>query len=92
MVSISSTNQRLGGVPSVFTIHNLAYQGIVAPNWLTRLGLGQDLFHLDRLEFCGNISFLKGGVMFARTVTTVSPRYAEEYARYSGEQGQFFTG
>ena len=73
-----ATHPVLGGVPSVFTIHNLAYQGIVAPSWLTRLGLGQDLFHLDGLEFCGNISFLKGGVMFARTVTTVSPRYAEE--------------
>ena len=73
-----ATHPVLGGVPSVFTIHNLAYQGIVAPNWLTRLGLGQDLFHLDGLEFCGNISLLKGGVMFARTVTTVSPRYAEE--------------
>ena len=73
-----ATHPVLGGVPAVFTIHNLAYQGIVEASWLPRLGLGQDLFHLDALEFCGNISLLKGGVMFARRVTTVSPRYAGE--------------
>lgn len=68
----------LGGVPSVFTVHNLAYQGIADAAWLPRLGLGWELFHLDGLEFHGRSSLLKGGVMFSRTVTTVSPRYAIE--------------
>jgi starch synthase len=69
---------RLGGVATVFTIHNLAYQGSVDASWLLRLGLGMDLLHVDALEFWGRISLLKGGIVFSRVVTTVSPRYAEE--------------
>ena len=52
----------LGGTPSVFTIHNLAYQGLFEPDWLPRLDLGWDQFAIDRLEFYGRISFLKGGI------------------------------
>ena len=65
-------------VRTVFTIHNLAYQGNFDPSWLPRLGLGWGLMHVDALEFWGRISYLKGGVMFSRTITTVSPRYARE--------------
>ncbi len=68
----------LGGTPSVFTIHNLAYQGIFEPDWLPRLDLGWEQFAIDRLEFYGRISFLKGGINDARAITTVSRRYAEE--------------
>jgi len=68
----------LGGLPSVFTIHNLAYQGNFAPDWLPRLDLSWDLLSAERLEYWGRISFLKGGVNYARKVTTVSPTYAEE--------------
>ena len=68
----------LGGVPSVFTIHNLAYQGNFDREWLARLDLAPDLFSPEGLEFWGRVSFLKGGVGYADTVTTVSPRYAEE--------------
>src|SRR5687768_13778914 len=63
---------------TVFTIHNLAYQGIFDASWLPRLGLGWDLMHIDALEYYGRISFLKGGLMFSDVLTTVSPRYAEE--------------
>jgi starch synthase len=63
---------------AVFTIHNLAYQGIFDAGWLPRLGLGADLMHVDALEFWGRISFLKGGIVFSRLLTTVSPRYAQE--------------
>ena len=56
----------LGGTPSVFTIHNLAYQGIFEPDWLPRLDLGWEQFAIDRLEFWGRISFLKGGINDAR--------------------------
>jgi starch synthase len=73
-----ASHPALGMVPSVFTIHNLAYQGVVDASWLPRLGLGWDLFHVDALEFFGRISLLKGGITFSRTVTTVSPRYAAE--------------
>ncbi len=68
----------LAGTPSVLTIHNLAYQGSFAPAWLPRLDLPWDLFAIDRLEFWGRISFLKGGINYAEILTTVSRRYAEE--------------
>ena len=63
---------------SVFTIHNLAYQGVFDAAWLMRLGLGWELMHVDRMEFWGRISYLKAGIMFSRMITTVSPRYAQE--------------
>jgi len=63
---------------TVFTVHNLGYQGVF---W----GLDWHLLNLDRrflsyhfLEFYGNINFLKGGVVFADRLTTVSPSYAQE--------------
>ena len=68
----------IGGTPSVFTIHNLAYQGLFEPIWLPRLDLGWELLAIDRLEFWHRISFLKGGINYADAITTVSPRYAEE--------------
>ena len=68
----------LGGTPSVFTIHNLAYQGVFESDWLPRLDLGWNLFTIDELEYWGRISFLKGGINDADLITTVSPRYAEE--------------
>jgi starch synthase len=68
----------LAGTPSVLTIHNLAYQGLFEPDWLPRLDLGWDELAVDRLEYWGRISFLKGGINGARIVTTVSRRYAQE--------------
>ena len=68
----------IGRAPSVFTIHNLAYQGIFPADRLPALGLGWELMHPDALEFWGRISYLKGGISFSRLITTVSPRYAEE--------------
>jgi starch synthase len=71
----------LRAVPTVLTIHNLAYQGVFDSSWMPRLGLGWDLFVPDALEYWSRISFLKGGINFSRTITTVSPRYAEEIQR-----------
>ncbi|MES1254899.1 MAG: glycogen synthase GlgA [Acidobacteriota bacterium] len=68
----------LGGTPCVFTIHNLAYQGLFEPDWLPRLDLSWNLFTAQRLEYWHRISFLKGGITDAEVVTTVSRRYAEE--------------
>jgi starch synthase len=68
----------LARTASVFTIHNLAYQGLFEADWLPRLDLGWDQLTMDRLEYWGRISFLKGGLIDARFVTTVSKRYAEE--------------
>lgn len=63
---------------TVFTIHNIAYQGLCSSDWLPQLGLGWDVFTVDGLEFWLHASLLKGGIMFSDVVTTVSPRYAEE--------------
>jgi starch synthase len=65
-------------VPTVLTIHNLAYQGNFDASWLPRLGLGWDQMRVDALEFWGRISYLKGGIAASRLITTVSPRYATE--------------
>ena len=68
----------LAATPTVFTIHNLAYQGVFDASWLPRLGLGWDLMRIDALEYWGRISYLKAGLMFSRLITTVSPQYARE--------------
>lgn len=63
---------------TVFTIHNLAYQGLF--DWHTFLGLGlpQHWWNMHALEFHGSLSFIKGGLVFADHITTVSPTYARE--------------
>ncbi len=68
----------LGGAATVFTIHNIAYQGNCSSEWLPQLGLGWEVFTTNGLEFWLHASLLKGGIMFADLVTTVSPRYARE--------------
>lgn len=64
--------------PTVFTVHNLAYQGIFPPDVLKKLGLPQESFSIDGMEYYGNISFLKAGLYYANHITTVSPNYAAE--------------
>jgi starch synthase len=76
--TLYASHPTLGNMPSVTTIHNLAYQGVFTPDWLPRLDLGWELLTLDRLEYWDRISFLKGGITDADVITTVSPRYAEE--------------
>jgi starch synthase len=73
-----ASHPALAGASSIFTVHNLAYQGVFSPLELSDLDLEQDLFEERALEYWGGISFLKGGINFAHTITTVSPRYAKE--------------
>ncbi len=67
----------VGRVPAVFTIHNLAFQGIFPPATLDEIGLGWDVFNLQAMEFWGQISYLKAGINFSERITTVSPTYAQ---------------
>jgi starch synthase len=68
----------VGGVRTVLTIHNLAFQGQFDPREMSWIGLGQDLYHPGLLEFWGRASSLKAGVVLSDTITTVSPTYARE--------------
>jgi starch synthase len=63
---------------SVFTIHNIGYQGVFPKNKLVVSGLPASEFHPAGLEYWGNISLLKAGIVYADAITTVSPRYGEE--------------
>ena len=63
---------------TLFTIHNLAYQGNFPPDSMPVTGLSWDEFRFERLEFYGKGSFLKGGLVYSDALTTVSERYAEE--------------
>jgi len=63
---------------SVFTIHNLAYQGIFPPSLFPQLGLPDYLFDISGIEFWGQVSFMKAGLLSADRITTVSPTYARE--------------
>lgn len=63
---------------SIFTIHNLAYQGQFSYHHLYEIGLPSGMFHVDGLELYGQISYLKAGLFYSDAVTAVSPTYAEE--------------
>lgn len=69
------------GARTVFTIHNLAYQGVFDKSWVTRLGLGWEGFTINGYEFYDRLSFIKAGINLSDAVTTVSPTYAEEIQR-----------
>jgi starch synthase len=73
-----SPHPSLSASVTVFTIHNLAYQGVFDASWLPRLGLGWDLMRIDAMEYWGRISYLKAGIVFSTAITTVSPTYAKE--------------
>ena len=65
-------------VPSILTIHNLAYQGLFPRDSLRRIGAPESSFHIDGVEFYDKLSFLKGGLVYASHLTTVSATYARE--------------
>ena len=63
---------------TVFTVHNIGYQGLFPPDILPLLTLSWDLFTILKLEFFGNVNFLKGALVYADFVTTVSRKYSQE--------------
>lgn len=70
---------------SVYTVHNLAYQGLFAAAQFHDLDLPDDFYGVHGLEFHSRLSFMKAGLYFADQITTVSPSYAREIQ--GGEQG-----
>ncbi|HBO39100.1 MAG TPA: glycogen synthase GlgA [Pasteurellaceae bacterium] len=63
---------------AVFTVHNLAYQGMFSYHHLFEIGLPPEMFHVNGLELNGQISYLKAGLYYSDAVTAVSPTYAKE--------------
>jgi starch synthase len=63
---------------TVFTIHNIAYQGLFPRAMFPQLGLPAAYFHVDGLEFYGQVSCMKAGIGYADRIATVSPTYARE--------------
>ena len=78
------------GVPVVFTIHNMGYHGEFPPEAMKKAGLPEILFRIDAMEFFGKVNFLKGALNFSDSLTTVSPKYAEEIQ--TAEYGQGLDG
>jgi starch synthase len=65
-------------VGTVFTIHNMGYQGLFPPDILPLLMLPWDLFTMSKMEFFGQVNFLKGALTFSDFITTVSRKYSQE--------------
>jgi starch synthase len=65
-------------VATVFTIHNMGYQGLFPPDTLPLLTLPWDLFTISKMEFFGQVNFLKGALVLSDFVTTVSKKYSQE--------------
>lgn len=79
-VCLVQAAQRAGQtpVPTVFTVHNLAYQGLFPAGHFFELGLQPEHFQPEGVEYWGQLSFMKAGLHYASRITTVSPTYAEE--------------
>ncbi|WP_299443439.1 glycogen synthase GlgA [uncultured Rhodospira sp.] len=72
---------------TVFTVHNLHYQGIFGREILPMVGLPDVLFSIEGLEFYGHVSYLKAGLYYSQFLTTVSPTYAREIQTQMGGEG-----
>jgi len=76
---ITALAQSGQAVPAtVFSIHNLAYQGLFPHGSFLQTGLPESFFSITGLEYYGQMSFMKAGIRFAQRITTVSPTYARE--------------
>ena len=75
------------GIPTLFTIHNLIYQGRFPRMQFYQTGLPERLFTPEFLEYYGDVNVMKAGIAFASRISTVSPRYAEEIQTLEGGCG-----
>jgi starch synthase len=73
-----ATDPEVKGLPVIFTIHNMGYQGVFPRETLGKLGIPANLFRMDALEFYGQLNFLKGALIYSDYLTTVSRKYAQE--------------
>ena len=77
----------VGGVPVVFTIHNLAFQGVFPASTIRDLALSWEVFDVQALEYWGQISYLKGGINFSERITAVNPHGSADILTHEGGFG-----
>ncbi len=71
-------NQKDTSIKTLFTIHNLAYQGNFPEKTLESLNINKEYFNSEGIEFYGKVSFIKAGIIYSDFISTVSPTYAKE--------------
>ncbi len=76
--TIYASNDFYKNVATVYSIHNIAYQGLFDKEKLSHANLPMDLFSIDKMEFYGGINYMKGGIVFSDIINTVSKRYRDE--------------
>ncbi len=76
--SVYASDEFFKSTATLYTIHNLGYQGIFDRSYMGFARLPDYLFNADAIEFYGSLNFMKGGIVFSEIVNTVSPTYAEE--------------
>ncbi len=75
---LNGSNDYWANTASIFTIHNIAFQGQFSAELFSETGLPDHFFGVDGMEFWGAMNFMKAAIVCADAVTTVSPRYSEE--------------
>lgn len=75
---LADDNGELDRAGLLFTVHNLAYQGLFPADEMDLIGLSRDHLNMHELEFHGQLSFIKGGLVFGDVINTVSERHAHE--------------
>lgn len=78
-VYLKDTNDSFfDGIKTLFTIHNMQYQGVFPHHVLNSIGLDNSYFDIEKLEYYGGINFMKGGLLYSDYISTVSKTYAKE--------------
>ncbi len=85
-----SANPFYDKIATLFTVHNLQYQGNFSREVLHHLDLGDEFYHPEELEFYGFVSYMKAGILYGDILNTVSRTYAQEIM--TPERGERFDG
>ncbi|MBT4483601.1 MAG: glycogen synthase, partial [Candidatus Latescibacteria bacterium] len=78
LATLYKNDRWFAGSAALFTIHNLGYQGVFPEENFTLTGLPREEFSWTKLEYWGDVSFIKGGIVYGDAVSTVSKKYSGE--------------